>query len=367
MKLSFNIRHHFSVMTKYRYKSVLVIAVVWTMIDVFSWIHFMQKPYEERSETVYQFLTPGAVVLRCFIDFVMSIFMGNLLVFQLKQLFRHYPLWLTLIFKTFILIVASFLMNFLVHITYSLFTLHLSLAQAFLNFKGEVMHRVWLFDKMTSWFIIFLITQLMIEINEKYSPGVFFDILLGRYINPKIEKRIIMFIDLKDSTPIAEHLGHEAYFRFIREFIAAISMALLENNGSIYQYVGDEIVVSWRYSDKNAMRCIQAVIAARRAIQKRSEKFRRTYGVIPEFKVGIHAGDVTVGEIGIIKKDLAMSGDTMNTAARIRTACTELNQKFIASKDFMDPINLKEWQSESLGEVELKGKSSSIELFALKI
>ena len=62
-----------------------------------------------------------------------------------------------------------------------------------------------------------------------------------------------------------------------------------------------------------------------------------------------------------------MSGDTMNTASRIRTACNELNQKFIVSKDFLDRINLKNWQAESLGPIELKGKNISIELFTLKI
>ena len=78
-------------------------------------------------------------------------------------------------------------------------------------------------------------------------------------------------------------------------------------------------------------------------------------------------GEVTVGEIGVIKKDLAMSGDTMNTTARIRSACNELNQKFIMSKDFMEATDLKEWQGESLGIVELKGKNSGIELFSLKV
>ena len=97
------------------------------------------------------------------------------------------------------------------------------------------------------------------------------------------------------------------------------------------------------------------------------DEFRRKYDIIPEFRVGIHMGDVTVGEIGVIKKDLAMSGDTMNTTARIRSACNELNQKFIMSKDFMDNSDLTEWQGESLGIVDLKGKNNGIELFSLKI
>jgi adenylate cyclase len=62
-----------------------------------------------------------------------------------------------------------------------------------------------------------------------------------------------------------------------------------------------------------------------------------------------------------------MSGDTMNTTARIRSACTELNEKYIVSKNFIEHADLKPWQVESLGEVELKGKEKGIELFALKI
>ncbi|MEO7044167.1 MAG: adenylate/guanylate cyclase domain-containing protein, partial [Ferruginibacter sp.] len=77
--------------------------------------------------------------------------------------------------------------------------------------------------------------------------------------------------------------------------------------------------------------------------------------------------EVTVGEIGVIKKDLAMSGDTMNTAARIRSACNELNRHFIVSKTFVENIDLKQWQTESLGLIELKGKEAGIELFSLKI
>jgi adenylate cyclase len=75
---------------------------------------------------------------------------------------------------------------------------------------------------------------------------------------------------------------------------------------------------------------------------------------------------VTIGEIGVIKKDLAMSGDTMNTAARLRSATSELDQKVIISKDFAAQTNLKNWEAINLGLVDLKGKDAAMELFALK-
>ncbi len=131
--------------------------------------------------------------------------------------------------------------------------------------------------------------------------------------------------------------------------------------------MGDEIVVSWKYNKKNIKQSLESVIEARKNIQKNSGLFRDKYNIIPEFRMGLHVGDVTIGEIGVIKKDLAMSGDTMNTTARIRSACNELNQKFIVSGDFAEKTNLKSFQLENLGIVELKGKAHGIELFALKI
>ena len=81
----------------------------------------------------------------------------------------------------------------------------------------------------------------------------------------------------------------------------------------------------------------------------------------------MHAGNVMVGQVGIAKKELVMSGDTINTASRIRTACTDLNVKFLISKEMIDLLDLKDWQSESMGFVDMKGKNEDLELFALKI
>jgi len=348
----------FSGAGKYRIRTILYIAVFWTGIDIVAVLLF--KDSQIKSPIKSDLLREVAV-------FIMSCVMGYLFVFTLKNVFRKQSAFINFIFKSVILLIAAFTINFLVHFVDSVFVNNKGTREALQISINEILQIKILLQKITYWMILFVITQLYIEINEKYSPGVFIDIITGKYMQPKIENRIIMFIDLKDSTPIAEKLGHVENFKFIRDFIFHVSMALIENEGRIYQYVGDEVVVSWPFEKKNVKKCMASIIEARKNLQKYGDVFRRKYDIIPEFRVGIHMGDVTVGEIGVIKKDLAMSGDTMNTAARIRSACNELNQKFIMSKDFMDNSDLTEWQGESLGIVDLKGKSSGIELFSLKI
>ena len=348
----------FSGLGRYRIKTILIIAIFWTLIDIVAVLLFKDGHIKSPIRSAF---------LREFAVFIMSSVMGYLFVFRLKNVFSKQSAVINFIFKSIILVIAAFILNFLVHFVDSVAMSGKGGKEALQISITDMFQVKMLLQKIIYWMILFVITQLYIEINEKYSPGVFIDIISGKYMQPKIENRIIMFMDLKDSTPIAEKLGHVENFKFIRDFIYHVSIAMIEHDGRIYQYVGDEVVVSWLYDKKNTKKCMASIIEARKNLQKNGNHFRRRYDIIPEFRVGIHMGEVTVGEIGVIKKDLAMSGDTMNTTARIRSACNELNQKFIMSKDFMDNSDLKEWQGESLGIVDLKGKSTGIELFSLKI
>ena len=110
--------------------------------------------------------------------------------------------------KSIILLGSALLITFILHFSNSLFIEKLNASEAYHQIQSYVLYKNWLLEKIIYWMIIFFITQLILIINEKYSPGVFLDILAGKYVNPKIETRIVMFIDLKDSTPIAEDLGH---------------------------------------------------------------------------------------------------------------------------------------------------------------
>ncbi|MFI5128808.1 MAG: adenylate/guanylate cyclase domain-containing protein [Chitinophagales bacterium] len=355
------------VATKYRYKIVLLIALGWTLIDLLYLFIRLRLPGISPDRDLFNYSNFSVVLLRIVVVFLISAGFASVLFFQAHGKTLELPLGINFLLKTGLLLLLAFLMNFFIYFIYSVVFLDRAPLRSLNNFAYNAFHSTWMIKKIPGWLLTFSLLQVIVEMIKKYSPEIFFDVLSGKYRHPKVEKRIVMFIDLKDSTPIAEKLGHVDYFRFIRKFIEVVSTALIQYRGRIYQYVGDEIVVSWIYNPKNAKNCMDALIETRKQIQQGGEGFRRYFNIIPEFRVGIHIGEVTVGEIGTLKKDIAMSGDTMNTTARIRSACSELNQKFIVSKDVIDSLDLKDWQSESLGIIDLKGKKDGIELFALKI
>ena len=354
-----------SILKRYYFKTLFVIGIVWTCFD---YSRFLTLSFTEATGE-YPFTQSAEYmsVIRIVLGLIAYSAMAYLLIFPLKNKFRKHPLWLSFLLKTLVLCLltaAYAIINF--YIIY-IFVYGENLVVTTRQLYHYTIETTWLLNYIESRLLLYVITLLILEINEKYSPGVFTDIFIGKYLKPREEKRIILFIDLKDSTPTAEKLGHKKYFFYIRDFIHHISLALLEYDGLIYQYVGDEIVVSWLSNEGNKNKCIQSVIRARRIIQKESNYYRREYGMVPEYRIGVHLGMVMVGEIGIVKKDLTMSGDAMNTTARIRTMGGELNEKFIGSADFVTDAGLKDWQVESLGSIDLKGKELPMEWFSIKI
>lgn len=362
MQLPSFIRRNVNTIQRYRIRWMVLIALAWTAIDVLSKIAFTAAG---RSPTkIVKLLTVESLTLRTAMVFAVSLIVSYLLVFRFRGMYRNHSLWRGFLQKTLILVWFAVLGNFLIHITYTMFILGYGPLVALKAFWFESTTSSYLVEKSVAWLITFGLTILVIEINEKYSPGLFFSIIFGSYANPRVERRIVMFLDLKDSTPTAEKLGTSEYFLFIRDFIYNISAAILEHDGRIYQYVGDEVVTSWPTSPASARKCLAALSDARTFVRRSRAGFTKKYGMVPQFRVGIHEGEVTVGEIGLVKKDLAMSGDTMNTAARIRSATGEMDHDVLASAAFMKLLTREERTVfNSVGEMELKGKSEGLELF----
>ncbi len=228
----------------------------------------------------------------------------------------------------------------------------------------------WIFLKnFVIWLFIVLATLVVLMINDKYGPGVFPDYLRGKYFHPKREERIFMFADIKNATGIAEILGEQKYFNFLKDFFKDITPAIVQSRGEIYQYVGDEIVVSWKMNKglKNN-RALLCFFEMRSLIQGKKELYLEKYGEIPEFKVGLHYGQVMVGELGQVKREIAFSGDVLNTTSRIQAKCNDLGVDILASVAFGNilgelPNGLHQ---HPLGSQILKGKAEELELVTFR-
>ena len=214
--------------------------------------------------------------------------------------------------------------------------------------------------------VIVASTQFMLQVNDKFGPGVLWKLLTGRYYNPRDEERIFMFLDLRSSTAIAERLGHQRFFQLLRELFQDVTKPVIESRGEIYQYVGDEVVISWPVErgveDAN---CIACFFRIERAIAARGGDYRERFGVAPSFKAGLHVGLATVGEIGVVKKDIVYSGDVLNTTSRIQEECNRYGVDLLASSLLLNRLPSADYRAEPIGEIALRGKAEPLLLSAV--
>lgn len=217
------------------------------------------------------------------------------------------------------------------------------------------------------YFFMTLVINFINQVNKKYGPGILLPMLLGKYRNPREEERIFMFMDLKSSTSLAEKLGHLKFSALIRDSFMDVNHLLSAFNAEIYQYIGDEIVLTWRVNDGlKDFSCIRFFFACEQQFQSRIDYYTKQYGVLPYFKAGLHLGMVTVVEIGEIKRDIAYHGDILNTTSRIQSVCNEYNKKLLASESIIEKAGLTpNVKMESLGMIQLRGKEQMIGIVSL--
>ena len=93
--------------------------------------------------------------------------------------------------------------------------------------------------------ILVVVIQFVLQMNRIIGTNVLRYFIAGVYHRPRAEERIFLFIDLAGSTQLAERLGSARYFELLRQFVDDLSEPVLESRGAIYQYAGDEVVITW--------------------------------------------------------------------------------------------------------------------------
>lgn len=209
-------------------------------------------------------------------------------------------------------------------------------------------------------FIVGFFIDLFREIDKKFGPGNLWKMLKGEFYHPKEEQRIFMFLDLKNSTGIAEQLGHHLYSELIQDCFHDVSEIVLKFKASIYQYVGDEIVLTWTVRDGlEDLNCIKFFFAYRQKLSNSSLAYHAKYNLVPEFKAGLEMGSVMVAEVGDLKREIAYHGDVLNTASRIQGCCNTYNRSILISENIEHTVrdSLAD-HTQLLGDIQLRGKQN---------
>lgn len=215
--------------------------------------------------------------------------------------------------------------------------------------------------------VLYVLLSFYMQINFLLGEKVLFKFLIGKYRKPTDEHRVFMFLDLKSSTSIAEKLGHLEYYSFLNDFFHDISDPVRSTSAEIYQYVGDEVVFTWKTEDAlDDANCLKIFFEIQEQVVNNQHYYLQKYGEVPSFKAGLHFGEVITAQIGDIKKEIVYNGDVLNTSARIQEQCNTLNRELLISGALLDQLEIKkDYRIEKMETVQLRGKDVFTELYSL--
>ena len=213
-------------------------------------------------------------------------------------------------------------------------------------------------------FLVGFIIDFVKQIDKKFGPGNLWRMLKGEFYSPKEDKKIFMFLDLKDSTNIAEKLGHLLYSEMIQDCFQDLEV-IQNRRAEVYQYVGDEAVLIWsKEAGIEHSNCLRAYFDFKNRLQERKDYYETKYGVLPQFKAGLNYGKIVVAEVGEIKREIAYHGDTINTAARIQGQCNTLGKSLLISEFLKEQlVSESDLSVEYVGNLLLKGKKQSVNVY----
>jgi adenylate cyclase len=147
---------------------------------------------------------------------------------------------------------------------------------------------------------------------------------------------VSMFVDMRGSTKLAEdRLPYDIVF-LINRFVEAASEGVVEAGGQPNQFVGDGVLALFGLDTDPATACRQALRAASLVASKIAyvnHLFATEVSEPIDFGIGIHGGDVIVGDIGFRGHTVFTAlGDAVNVAARLQDKTKELGCKLIVSE-----------------------------------
>ncbi len=355
--------------TKRNISRVLPYGLIWLSCNwVFMLVEVAVNGSFVSDEYTVISATPSVMLFASVTTFTVGILVGLVEVFFFRGRFKGYSFILKTIYKLVLYVVGAlaiilFTFPIAVSLEYSIPIWHYEVLEAY----GEFLLSLTFFSALLQMGFILFLCLVYAAISENLGHAVLMNFFTGKYHRPKEEERIFMFLDMKSSTTLAEKLGHVQYFKFLSAYYDAFSNAIIDHVGEVYQYIGDEIIISWPLEvGLHRSNCIRCFFAMEDALKMKQKEFIAAFGVFPEFKAALHFGKVVTGEIGALKREITFSGDVLNVTSRIQGLCVKFDADLLVSGGLWRFLDLgDEYHVRHLGERFLKGRSMPVTLHAV--
>ena len=175
----------------------------------------------------------------------------------------------------------------------------------------------------------------------------------------------MIFVDIRDSTAIAEHMDPKCLSVFMASFRRRVRRAAEETGGVVDKFIGDGALIVFGVPEPRPDDSVRAIACARKLLHE-VDRWNTKRGFVPPVRVGIgvHSGLVYCGLIGDeTRLEFTVLGDAVNVASRIEEATKQFGTPLLASEAVLSAAReLNRWQVVTIEP--LRGRAEAIRILA---
>jgi len=175
---------------------------------------------------------------------------------------------------------------------------------------------------------------------------------------------VFIFSDVRGFTSFTEKNDPDVVINVLNIYFELQAHIIKSKKGDIEDYVGDQIMAHFG-GEKKADTAIAVAIQIMKDIQKLNEKRRHANLPYFEIGIGIHGGDVVVGNIGAgFRMDFTCLGDAVNLTSRL---CSNARPGQILITKELYSQSTKKFKIKPLEAISVKGKAEPVEILEVKL
>jgi class 3 adenylate cyclase len=175
----------------------------------------------------------------------------------------------------------------------------------------------------------------------------------------------VLFCDIRGFTPMSEELSPKEVVGFLNEYYALMTETVKKHEGTVNQFVGDEVFavfgapICTQQNEENAVLCALDMLKVREQL---NEKYGPKMGRHIEIGIGINAGEVVAGNMGSEDKlAYSVTGDTVNTGKRIESLTKDAPNTILISDRVYNKVHplveTRAWEP-----MEVRGKREKVQV-----
>lgn len=176
----------------------------------------------------------------------------------------------------------------------------------------------------------------------------------------------VLFADLSGFTALSERLDPEDIRALQTDLHREMAAAIKDVEGFLEKFVGDAAMAVFgapiAHEDDPA-RALRAALAMRRRIETLNRSWQKRLGTALTLHMGVNTGPVVAGTLGTEESNAyAVTGDTVNTAARLQSAAGG-DEILVGPTTYRLTRHL--FTFDEVGGIEMKGKSAPVQSYRL--